>query len=237
VNTSTTPNVSASYTISATNVVPPLAALVPLNPATLSRSSSLTALGTGAPLLQRDVQFEMRLRAQERTLGPARFARARAWYQTDIDHVEIPQGGRYSVSVAPIASPDGDIWNRLVNNSLIGIANVQQVFGVDASVAVGDWSASNAADDVSTLVNEQFRQKSWNWRSVYSVLCQAGTGCPYPLPVRTMTAATALGGNIVAGGAAYFRLAVPAGTTSTVTVGSSTPASAPALKLLVIRTK
>jgi hypothetical protein len=206
----------------------------------LSRSASLAPLGSGAagaPTLRRDLQFESRLRAQERAIGPARFARAREWYRTQVTHAEVPQGGRYSVSAVPIASPDADIWNRLVNNSAVGIANVQQVFGITPSVAVADWSASNAVDDVSSLVSDQFLQKSWNWRSIYSVLCNARVNCPYPLPVRIMTVATPLSGTIVSGGAAFFRLAVPAGATSTITVSSSTTSTAPGLKLLVIRTK
>ena len=137
------------------------------------------------------------------------------------------------MSAAPIASPDGDIWLRLVNNTVVGIANVQQVFGFDLNLAVSDWSASHAVDDVSGLVGDQFRQQSWNWHSIYSAL---GTSGAYPLPVTTMIAGTPYAGELTAGGSTHFRFAVPATATATLTVTSGS-ATTPGLRLLVIRTK
>ena len=230
VNASTTADVSTDYGITAGNVVAPSPSRSP-SPFGAATFSRIGALGTSAPMPVRDVQFEARLRAAERTLGPARMARARQWYRSENVRVEVPQGGRFSVSAVPIASPDGDLWFRLANSTILGIANVQQVFGVDASLAVSDWSASHAVDDVSILVGEQFLQKSWNWHSIYGAL-----RLPYPLTVRTMVAGTPYTGSVTSGGSTHFRIAVPAAGTATVTV-SSASTTAPALKLLVVRTR
>jgi hypothetical protein len=231
VNSAPVSDLTTSYGISATNVIPPVGSLIPIGGATLSRSASpFAALSSAGPSLQRDVQFESRLRARERAIAPARIAGARRWYQSVIGRqFEMPQGGRYSVSAVPIASPDGDIWFQLANNRLAGLENIQQVFGVDPSVAVSDWSASHAVDDVSALVNQQFTQKSWNFHSIFPAL-----QTPYPLPVTVMTTGTNYSGTIVSGGARHFRLAVPPAGTATLTVTSSTPAG---LRLVVVRTK
>jgi len=234
VNSGTKEDVTTGYTISASNVIPPLASISPIGAATLSRAA--VALGSAAPALQRDVRFESRLRSTERALMPIRRAHAREWYRSAIGRVEAPQGGRYSVSAAPIASPDGDIWFRLANSTKKGMVNLQAVFAVDAGVAVSDWGASHAVDDVSALVGEQFLQKSWDWHSLYPAICKQGSTCFYPLTVRTMTAGIPYSGTILSGGSTHFKLAVPAGGTATLTVASST-AGAASLRLEIVRTK
>lgn len=231
VNGSVIPDQTTTYGISATNVIPPLPSLSAAAGPTLSRAASL---GATTPALTRDVRFEARLRAAERAIAPSRMGAAREWYRTAHRRGEVPQGGRYSLSVAPIASPDGDVWFRLVNNAAVGIANLQQVFGVDPRIALSDWSATHAVDDISTLVPDQFLQQSWNWHSIYSVLCQAGVNCPYPLRVRTMVDATTYAGSLTSGGSTHFKLAVPAAGSATITV---TGASATDLRLIVVRTK
>jgi hypothetical protein len=242
VNSSTTSDGTTLYGLTASNVIAPGPSLIPLGVATLSLSPSAApsltpsglgsgALASSAPVLQRDERFEARLRAQERAIAPALLPGARQWYRS-ASHVELPQGGRYSLSVAPITSPDGDIWFRLVNNTVLGIQNVQGVFGVDLSLAVSDWSASHAVDDVSAMVPDQFLQKSWNWHSIYPAI-NSGT---YPLVVRTMVAGTPYSGSILSGGSTHFRFAVPPGGTATLTVTSSSPAPS-SLRLEIVRTK
>ena len=235
VNSSTAQDVTTDYAITASAVVPPVPSLIPIGTGTLSRSAMLLGsdLEPGGPVLQRDERFEARLRAQEREMVPARLARAREWYNNEVSHIEVPQGGRYSVAAVPIPSPDSDIWFRLVNNTVVGIANVQQVFGVDLSLSISDWSVSHAVDDISTLAGDQFLQKSWNWHSIYAAL---STPASYPLTVRTMVAGATNSGTIISGGSTHFRFAVPAGGTGTVTVASASPTAA-SLRLLLVRTK
>ncbi len=224
---------TSAYGITASAVIPPTPSRLPLGGPTLSLMAA--PMGSSAPVLLRDDRFEARLRAAERTLGPAQIAAAREWRNERRTLMEVPQGGRYSVSAAVIPSPDSDIWFRLVNNTLVGLANVQQVLGVDPAVAVSDWSASHAVDDQSALVANQFLQLSWNWHSVYSALCQTQP-CAYPLSVTTMIAGTTYTGSVLSGGAKHFKFAVPAGGNATITVTSTSPAAA-SLKLLIVRTK
>jgi hypothetical protein len=230
---------SADYSISAGGVVAPALSVSPTGLATLAHTGGLASLiaDTRIALPQRDVRFEKRLRNNERQLGGARRARARQWYSEEVAHIEMPQGGRYSVTPVPIPTPDGDLWYRLANNPTVGIANAQQIFGLDLSLAVSDWSASHAVDDVSSLVGDQFQQKSWNWHSIFDAL-DGTSAVTYPLVVRTMVTGTAYSGTLNAGSSAHFRFAVPASGTATLTVSSPSAATAAAgLRLLVVRTK
>jgi hypothetical protein len=230
---------SADYSISAGGVVAPTLSLTPAALPSLSRTGSLASLAAERQLTmpQRDVRFEARLRTKERSLGPARMARAREWYRDEIPHMEVPQGGRYSVAPDPFPTPDGDIWMKLANNPLVGIANAQQIFGLDLSLAVSDWSASHAVDDVSSLVGDQFLQKSWNWHSIFDAL-DGTSAVTYPLVVRTMVTGTAYSGTLNAGSSTHFRFAVPANGTATLTVNSTSgEPAAGGLRLLVVRTK
>ncbi len=231
VNTITKQDSNSAYGITASGVVTPAPSRLPLGGATLSRI--MVPMGSSTPVLRRDERFEARLRAEERTLRPSQFAAARQWRSARMTLTEVPQGGRYSVSAAVIPSPDSDIWFRLVNNTIVGLANVQQVLGVDPAVSVSDWSASHAVDDAATSPASQFQQLSWNWHSIYPALGSAGT---YPLRVTTMVAGVPTTGMILSGGAKHFKLAVPPAGTATITVTSTSPAAA-SLKLLIVRTK
>jgi hypothetical protein len=233
VNTSQADTGSTDYTITPSNAVAPALSAVPLGGATFSQSPVLSVglFGSAGPALRRDVAFEMRLRARERAMAPSRLGLARAWYQTEAGRPEMPQGGRFSVSAVPIASPDGDIWFRLANGTVQGFQNMQAVFGVDLSLALSDWSASHAVDDVSSLVPPQFTQQSWNWHSIIQKLYGS-----YPLPIRAMSTGTPLSGTIVPGGSSFFSFAVPAGASGTLTV-SSAGTQASLLRLVIVRTQ
>jgi hypothetical protein len=233
VNTSQVSSGSTAYTITPSNAVTPALSAIPLGGAALSQSPVLSPnrFGTAGPALRRDAAFEMRLRARERRMVPSRLAVARAWYHTEGRQPERPQGGRFSVAAVPIASPDGDVWFRLANGTVQGFQNLQAVFGVDLSLALSDWSASHAVDDVSSLVPAQFTQQSWNWHSILQKLYGA-----YPLPIRTMSAGNPLSGTIVPGGSSFFFFAVPPSGSGTLTV-SSTDAAASSLRLVIVRTQ
>lgn len=231
VNSQTAKDTTSAFTVVASAVIPPVPSLIPLGGASLSRM--VAPIGSGAPMLLRDDRFEARLRAAERTLGPARFAAARDWRAARMSLTEVPQGGRYSVSAAAIPSPDSDYWFRLVNNPLVGLANVKQVLGIEPSLAVTDWSASHAVDDQSALVAAQFLQPSWNWHTIYPALGSSGT---YPLPVITMVAGTSYAGTVLSGGSKHYRFAVPANGNATVTLASTSPA-ADSLRMVIVRTK
>ena len=132
------------------------------------------------------------------------------------------------------ASTDGDVWSRLVNNTASGTANLQSVFGNDVQSRIRDWAASLALDDVASAP-EAIQQKSWNWRSIYGGA--GGVAGLYPVQVTAMTSATSYTGTVVAGGAAYYRLSVPANGTATLSLGGASGGAASNLQLVIVRTK
>src|SRR6185369_9640841 len=82
---------------------------------------------------------------------------------------------------------DGDVFARLVNNSAVGIVNLQSVFGKDVSSLVRDWSTAQAVDDVQSVASE-LQQKSWNWHSIFGGV--TGTPALYPLAITHMSGST-----------------------------------------------
>jgi hypothetical protein len=126
------------------------------------------------------------------------------------------------------SSSDGQVWHRLVNSNTTGIANAQAVFGGDFSAYVRDWSVSNAVDDFAGVPPE-YQQLSWNWHNIFASILTGG----YPLVMKQMTDATPYSGSVVAGGAAYYRLAVPANGSASLTLGGQ----ATNLQLVVVRTR
>ncbi|MDB4884161.1 MAG: Peptidase hyicolysin [Gemmatimonadetes bacterium] len=131
------------------------------------------------------------------------------------------------------ASSDGDVWSRLVNNTAVGIANLQSVFGRDIGPMVRDWATSLAVDDIAGPAVTQ--QKSWNWRSVYGG--SSGAAALYPLQVTAMQTATSYPGTVSAGGAVYYKLSVPANGTATLSLTGQAGATASNLQLVIVRTK
>ncbi|MBW8770703.1 MAG: hypothetical protein JF589_13175 [Gemmatimonadetes bacterium] len=133
------------------------------------------------------------------------------------------------------AASDGDVFSRLVNNSAIGTANLQSVFGTDVASLVRDWSASQAVDDVQGVAAE-LQQKSWNWRSIFGGV----TASPalYPLSVTHMAASTpSYAGSVVPGGSAFFDFTVAANDTATFTLDGQAGAPASNLQLVIVRTQ
>jgi hypothetical protein len=129
---------------------------------------------------------------------------------------------------------DGDTFSRLVNNSAVGIANLQAVFGNDVSSFVRDWSAAQAVDDLQGAAPE-LQQKSWNWRSIFGGV--TASKALYPLPVAHMTpTTTSYTGAVVPGGSAFFDFTVPANGAATLTLDGQAGAGAN-LQLVIVRTQ
>jgi hypothetical protein len=130
---------------------------------------------------------------------------------------------------------DGDVFARLVNNSAVGIVNLQSVFGSDIGSLVRDWSAAQAVDDVQGVAAE-LQQKSWNWHSVFGGV----TASPalYPLAVTHMSGSTpSYSGTVVPGGSAFFDFTVAASDTATFTLDGQSGAPASNLQLVIVRTQ
>jgi hypothetical protein len=115
---------------------------------------------------------------------------------------------------------ESDIWQALVNSKAVGIANLRAVFGSNVGGLLRDWSVSQYVDDAVTDASADYLQPSWNWHSVYSALTDAGT---YPLAVTTLPT-TGMSGSVIPGGAAFYRFAVPANGTASITLSGGSRA-------------
>jgi hypothetical protein len=131
-------------------------------------------------------------------------------------------------------SSDGDVWSRLVNNTSVGVANLQSVFG-DVAPLVRDWNVSNLIDG-APAASAELSQKSWHWHSIFGG--PDGTAALYPLPVAAMSPATSsYSGAVVPGGSAFYNFTVPANGTATLTLGGQSGAASSNLQLVIVRTK
>jgi len=129
---------------------------------------------------------------------------------------------------------DGTAWSRLVNNTAVGVANLQSVFG-DVAPLLRDWNVSHVMDDAPSASTE-LSQKSWNWHSVFGGV--DGIAALYPLPVIAMSPTTpTYSGSVVPGGAAFYSFAVPANGNATLTLGGQSGAASSNLQLVIVRTK
>ena len=120
-----------------------------------------------------------------------------------------------------------------MNNTAVGLANLESVFG-DVAPLVRDWSVSNAVDD-GPAASPELSQKSWNWHSIFGGA--DALAALYPLPLIGMTPSTGTyTGTVVPGGSAFFLFGVPANGTATLTL-SATGGAASNLQLVIVRTK
>jgi hypothetical protein len=129
---------------------------------------------------------------------------------------------------------DGTVWSKLVDNTAVGTANLQSVFGKDVGAMIRDWMVSLAVDDAAPT-GPELQQPSWNWRFIFAG--SEGVGVFYPLNVTPMTNATSYTGTIPAGGSTYYRLSVPANDSASITLGGQSGAAGSNLQLVIVRTK
>jgi hypothetical protein len=125
---------------------------------------------------------------------------------------------------------DGNLFMRLANGPAVGIENLQSVFGKDTPTQLRNWAVSNAMDDGATT-DTAFQQPSWNWHSIYPVLY--GT---YSLQTTVLVEGGTTSASLAAGGAAYFKFAVPPGN-ATLTLGGASRSSGSHIQLVVVRTQ
>ena len=129
------------------------------------------------------------------------------------------------------ASSDGDLLYHLVNSQTAGVANITAVFGAGVATQARDWNVSNATDDLVTAAADL--QPSWNWHSIYPAVGNSGQ---YPLAYQPMSSGVTYTGSVLGGGAAYYKLTVPAAGSATLTFVETT-ASAPRLSMVAVRTR
>ncbi|AHG89376.1 Peptidase M30, hyicolysin [Gemmatirosa kalamazoonensis] len=112
------------------------------------------------------------------------------------------------------------VWQRLVNSTTTGLANLRQVFGSDLAPLFRDWATSLLLDDVAGVAT-QWQEPSWNERSILDAITSTST---YPLATRALSSGAPTTLSVRGGSAAYLRFTVAAGQTGTVswtTTGAS----------------
>ncbi|MDE3171987.1 MAG: Ig-like domain-containing protein [Gemmatimonadota bacterium] len=133
-----------------------------------------------------------------------------------------------------VQGTDGDFWYRLVNDSTIGLPNLQHVIGTDPEPYFRDWATSVYTDDYVAGVAPQYTQLSWNWRQALAVEFTSGFNLlTHPLS-SSIPATVAL----TARGVSYFPFAVPVGQEALITVGAPAAGALPGtVQLTLVRTK
>jgi hypothetical protein len=137
-------------------------------------------------------------------------------------------------------SADSDTWFQLVNSTSHGQDNLRRVFGTDYMTRIRNWAVSVFTDDVTNVADNNFLEPSWNMRSIFPRLIDETTGRAlgkYPLAIVPLSDAVPANLSIVAGGEAYLRFTVPAGTSGSIDWASGGLPVSPLLQFTVVRTK
>lgn len=125
------------------------------------------------------------------------------------------------------------LWYDLVNNSRLGLANLQHHLGVDPRVWARDFNVALYTDDAVPGVAPELTYPSWNFRSLYPAITNPSR---YPLRTRALTSSTPI--SLRASGAAYLRTAVTAGSRGQVRVSPAGGGVLPeSVSLTVVRTR
>lgn len=124
-----------------------------------------------------------------------------------------------------------DTWFALVNNTAVGQANFNAVFG-DITTMTRDWSVAQYTDDAGLPVAAKYLHPSWNFRSILPALNNGR----FPLLTRSLGAAP-VDITLNGGGAAYVRFRVPAGTSASVALSSSGQPVPASVDLMLVRTQ
>lgn len=206
----------------------------PPNPslAAAGSASYSGAIGGSAAALILDGTFHGRLRALERRELTGRVPGARAAFGRGVS-----DGARMQLSPAGpsrIVVTVENVWTKLVNSNDTGMTNLRGVFGTDVPARTRGWAVANYTDDAGLSVPVQFTHPSWNFRDILRIF--TANNDSYPLQTRVL-GGTGSVVSLVNGGAAYFRLGVPASATATVTFTVNGGAPPSNLKLVVVRTK
>ena len=233
VNTTLQSVASVGYTLvtsiaAASDVVPSFSVAAEEAPAIQAPAGSVAATLTS------DVGFESRLRSRERAVLTPLMSSARAWYQLQQAPAPVALRSTVARSAGAQADADGANWFKLVNSKDSGTVNLQSVVGGNLAAFVRDWSVSHAVDDVAAPAT-QFQQRSWNWHSIYPNLGTGGN--PYPLVVQVLSNSTTISQSVVAGGAGFYKLTVPANGAISVSLNTPVGALSSNVQLIAVRTK
>lgn len=231
VNTSLQGGTTATYSLTTAPAV--IAAGVPATPTAIRASAARSAPAGVVAGTQLDVGFESRLRDRERADLTPLMGVARRWYTGANMRSPAVRQSRALLATNTFAGTDADLWFKLVNSQTVGVTNLSSLI-TDFPGALRDWNVSHAIDDVAAP-STQYQQRSWNFHSIFPGLTVPAS--PYPLTVQQMsTNAAVANATVSAGGAAYYKVAVPAGSGANFTL-STGAAPVQTVQLVVVRTK
>ncbi len=133
-----------------------------------------------------------------------------------------------------LQTSDGNFWYRLVNDSTIGLANLQQVIGADPEPYFRDWATSVYTSDYVNGVDPRFTEPSWNWRQVLPTKFTSG----FDLLTHPLTSSIPVTASLTARGVSFFPFAVPVGQQALISAtaigGGALPGT---VQLTLVRTK
>jgi hypothetical protein len=134
---------------------------------------------------------------------------------------------------------DGSTWSSLVNTPDTGQKNLSNVFGTNLLTQIRDWATSVFSDDVPGVTDARFLEQSWNMRSVFPGLAGQNGQALGKFPLTVVPLSDALPANLLinAGGVAYLRFSVPAGSQASIDWTSSGLPVSPFFQFTVVRTR
>ncbi|HEV8497302.1 MAG TPA: hypothetical protein VGQ56_10590 [Gemmatimonadaceae bacterium] len=136
-------------------------------------------------------------------------------------------------------SSDADTWTLLDNSKLTGQANIASVFGSNYMTQIRDWATSVFSDDITGNTDTRFLEPSWNMRSIFPRLV-SGSGVPlnrFPLAIVPLSDAAPANLSVFAGGAAYLRFTVPAGSQASIDWSAGGLPVSPLMQFTVVRSR
>jgi hypothetical protein len=125
-------------------------------------------------------------------------------------------------------------WQKLVNSTTTGLANLSAALGTPASASMRDWAISVFMDDNAAGVDARFLQPSWNLRSLFT---NNGTSLAYPLFTRTLTDGAQTSLTLAAGGVSFMRFSVASGSDALITLTSNGSPVTSGVQVAVVRVK
>ena len=130
---------------------------------------------------------------------------------------------------------DEDFFFALVNSTVAGIENLNEVLSVNARDLMQTWTLSVFTDDAGFSVEPILRQPSWNYRSILS---QLFIGIDeFPLAIRRLSDEGTVRLNLKPGGAAFVRFGVTKASQADIvtTVGGGAPPGN--VRISIVRTR
>ena len=134
---------------------------------------------------------------------------------------------------------DGDTWQKLVNTTLLGQANLANVFGAGYLTQIRDWATSVFTDDEPGVTDPKYLESSWNMRNIFPHLVNSqGTALgKFPLQVRPLADGSPVNVSVDAGGAVYIRFHVAPGSQASIDWSAGSLPVSPLMQFTVTRSQ